>query len=150
MKTYPDTSFLCALYRLQANSAEAAAYFAAMPGPLEVTTLLLYEFRQAVRFQIRLRRHDSDKGYSRTEGMKMLADLKVDLISGDVITIPAPWPQIHLAAERLSELYTEASGHRFMDILHVATAIELGARAFLTFDENQKKLAESEGLTVPL
>ncbi len=150
MKAYPDTSFLCALYRLQANSAEAAAYYAAMPGPLEVTTLLLYEFKQAVRFQIRLHRHDLAKGYPRAEGIKMLADLKSDLVSGQVITVPAPWPQIHLAAERLSELYTDACGHRSMDILHVATAIELGMKEFLTFDGNQKKLAEAEGLIVPL
>ncbi|NJK90717.1 MAG: type II toxin-antitoxin system VapC family toxin [Blastochloris sp.] len=150
MRAYPDTSFLCALYRLQVNSVDAAAYFADMPGPLEVTTLLLYEFRQAVRFQIRLNRHEPSKGYSRTEGSKMLADLKSDLVRGEVRTIPAPWPQIHLAAERLSELYTDASGHRAMDILHVATAIELGVEEFLTFDGNQKKLAEAEGLAVPL
>lgn len=80
----------------------------------------------------------------------MLADLKSDLISGEVITIPAPWQQIHLAAERLSELYTDASGHRSMDILHVATAIELGVKEFLTFDGNQKKLAEAEGFVVPV
>ena len=150
MKAYPDASFLCALYRLQVNSSDAAAYFAAMPGPLEVTTLLLYEFRQAVRFQIRLHRHDPTKGYPRPEGTKMLADLKSDLVSGEVITIPGPWPQIHLAAERLSELYTDAGGHRSMDILHVATAIELGVKEFLTFDANQKKIAEAEGLVVPL
>ena len=150
MRAFPDTSFLCALYRLQVSSTEAAAYFAAMAGPLEVTTLLLYEFRQAVRFQIRLHRHDPSKGYPRTEGMKMLADLKADLVSGDVTTVPAPWPQIHLAAERLSELYTDASGHRSMDILHVATALELGVKEFLTFDGNQKILAEAEGLIVPL
>ena len=46
----------------------AAAYFAAMPGALEVTTLLLYEFRQAVRFQMRLHRHDPLKGYARAVG----------------------------------------------------------------------------------
>jgi predicted nucleic acid-binding protein len=150
MRTYPDTSFLCAMYRLQDNSAAAAAFFASMPGPLEVTTLLLYEFRQAVRFQVRLHRHDPAKGYSQAEGTKMLLDLKSDLISGDVLTIPAPWPQIFLAAERLSELYTDACGHRAMDILHVATAIELGAKIFLTFDGNQKRLAEAEGLVVPI
>jgi len=33
MQAYPDTSFLCALYRLQANSAAAAAYFQSMPPP---------------------------------------------------------------------------------------------------------------------
>jgi predicted nucleic acid-binding protein len=150
MKAYPDTSFLCALYRLQANSPDAAAYFGAMPEPLEVTSLLLYEFRQAVRFQIRLHRNDPSKGYSRDEGAKMLADLKADLVSGDVVTVPAPWHQVHLAAERLSEWHTDACGHRSMDILHVATAIELGANHFLTFDANQKRLAEAEGLTVPI
>lgn len=55
-----------------------------------------------------------------------------------------------MAAERLSELYTDTGVHRSMDILHVATAIELGAEEFLTFDLNQKKLAEAEGLRVPM
>lgn len=150
MTTYLDTSFLCALYRAQENSPQAAAYFQAMPEPLLVTTLLLFEFRQAVRFQIRLYRYDPRKGYSQKEGTKMLRDLKSDLISGALVVMPAPWAQIHSGAERLSELYTDANGHRTMDILHVATAIELGAGTFLTFDGNQKKLAEKEGLLVPL
>ena len=150
MRAYPDTSFLCALYRMQVNSPEAAAFFAAMPGPLEVTTLLLYEFRQAVRFQLRLHRNDPAKGYAKGEGVKMLMDLKSDIVSGAVVVIPAPWPQVHSAAERLSELHTDDGGHRSMDILHVATALEIGAREFLTFDVNQKKLAEAEGLRVPL
>ena len=37
-----------------------------------------------------------------------------------------------------------------MDILHVATAIKLGVKEFLTFDGNQKKLAEAEGLVFPV
>jgi predicted nucleic acid-binding protein len=150
MAAYPDTSFLCALYRSQVNSPRAATYFQSMPGPLQVTTLLLFEFRQAIRFQICLHRHNPHKGYPKPEGKKMLADLNSDLKSGAVTVIPGPWPQVHGAAERLSALYTEASGHRSMDILHVATAIELGVREFLTFDTKQKMLAESEGLVVPV
>jgi predicted nucleic acid-binding protein len=150
MKAFPDTSFLCALYRLQVNSHRAAAYFAAMPGPLEVSTLVLYEFRNSVRFQLRLHRNDASKGYPQTEGVKMLADLKSDLAAGAVVVIPAPWPQVHGVAESLSERFTELNGHRAMDILHVATALETGADAFLTFDANQKLLAEARGLSVPL
>lgn len=150
MTAFPDTSFLCALYRLQANSAVAAAYFAKMSGPLEVSTLLLYEFRQAVRFQVRLHRHDVSKGYTQSEGQSMLADLKADLVSRALVTVPAPWPEIHQAAERLSERHTDAGGHRSMDTLHVATALELGAKEFLTFDKNQRMLAEAEGMMVPL
>jgi predicted nucleic acid-binding protein len=146
---YPDTSFLCALYRADVHSPAAAAYFAAMDGALPITTLLVYEFRQSVRFQVRLGRHNPLKGYPKSEGAKMLANLRADLVAGVLVIVPAPWPQVHLAAERLSELYTDANGHRAMDILHVATAIELGAQEFLTFDANQKALAHAEGLVVP-
>jgi predicted nucleic acid-binding protein len=38
------------------------------------------------------------------------------------------------------------AGHRFLDILHVATARVLGASEFLSFDENQRRLARAEGL----
>jgi hypothetical protein len=40
--------------------------------------------------------------------------------------------------------------HRGFDILHVASALIMKAQRFLTFDENQKKLTEAEGLVVPL
>jgi hypothetical protein len=47
MIAFPDTSFLCALYRRQDNSP-AAAYFKAMPEALHISGLLLYEFRQCL------------------------------------------------------------------------------------------------------
>ena len=53
-------------------------------------------------------------------------------------------------AKRLSATHTLAGGHRGFDILHVAAAIRLEAGQFLTLDANQKKLAEAEGLVVPL
>lgn len=51
-------------------------------------------------------------------------------------------------AKRLSATHTPAGGHRGFDILHVATALSLKAKRLLTFDGNQKKLAEAEGLVV--
>ncbi|MFZ4765965.1 MAG: hypothetical protein ACOYMN_13525 [Roseimicrobium sp.] len=53
-------------------------------------------------------------------------------------------------AKRLSTLRTTTGGHRSFDILHVASALTLKATHFRTFDGNQKKLAEAEGLIVPL
>ena len=47
-------------------------------------------------------------------------------------------------------MHTLTSGHRLADILHVATALHLGVSEFLTFDGNQKKLAEAEGLAMPV
>jgi len=51
-------------------------------------------------------------------------------------------------AERLSARHTGAHGHRAFDVLHVATALHLGAREFLTFDTSQRKLAAAEKLKV--
>ena len=52
-------------------------------------------------------------------------------------------------AEELGSASTVSAGHRLADVLHVATAIQLGVRDFLTFDINQRRLAEAEGLVVP-
>lgn len=53
-------------------------------------------------------------------------------------------------ANRISSTHTLTGGHRGFDVLHVAAALVLRASDFLTFDTNQKKLAEAEGLVVPL
>ena len=53
-------------------------------------------------------------------------------------------------ATRLSCTHTLTGGHRGFDVLHVAAALVLRADEFLTFDSNQKKLAEAEGLVVPV
>lgn len=150
MSAYPDASFLCSLYRLQRNSHEAVTYHKSMPSRLCVSSLLLLEFRQSIRFQMRLFALDRSKGFAKTEGVAMLRALQSDLSQG-VFEMTAPdWADVHRIADMLSEKHTEENGHRMTDILHVATAIHLGSEVFLTFDANQKRLAEASGMRVPL
>jgi predicted nucleic acid-binding protein len=40
-------------------------------------------------------------------------------------------------------------GGRTLDLLHIACALVLGARQFLTFDAKQKLLARQAGLEAP-
>ena len=148
MIAFPDTSFLCALYRPQDNSPQAAAYFKLLPEALHVSGLLLYEFRQSVRFQVWLHARDKTKGYPKAAGERALADLQDDLDTGAVVVAPADWLAVHGLAETLSHRHTMTGGHRSLDLLHVATALHLGAREFLTFDANQRKLATAEKLDV--
>jgi predicted nucleic acid-binding protein len=148
MIAFPDTSFLCAFYRRQDNSPAAAAYFKAMPEALHVSGLLLYEFRQSVRFQVWLHARDKSKGYPQADADRALADLQTDLDSGAVVVVTADWPDVHRLAETISKRHTMTGGHRSLDVLHVATALHLGAREFLTFDTNQRKLAAAEKLKV--
>lgn len=119
-------------------------------GPLRVSSLLLLEFRQSVRLQIRLYNHDRTQGFPQNEGLQMLRDIQIDLNAGILSVLPVDWADVHQRAESLSGAHTLDGGHRLADILHVATALHLGAGAFLTLDMNQKKLAEVEGLVVPI
>ncbi|MEX1111511.1 MAG: type II toxin-antitoxin system VapC family toxin [Chthoniobacterales bacterium] len=150
MKAFPDTSFLCSIYREQAFSRGADVLFAAAPKPLPVSTLLLFEFRQSVRLQIFLHTRDRTKGFSKPEGEAMLRDLRVDLAAGVIGVVPVDWSEVHNLAEILSAKHTESDGHRLADLLHVATALQLGAEQFLTFDANQRKIARAEGLKTPV
>jgi predicted nucleic acid-binding protein len=148
MIAFSDTSFLCALYVRQDNSPAAAAHFKAMPEALHVSSLMLYEFRQSVRFQVWLHSRDKTKGYPQAIADAALGALQSDLENGIAVPIAADWPDVHRLAETLSKRHTIAGGHRAFDVLHVATALHLGAREFLTFDTNQRKLAAAEKLKV--
>jgi len=146
MIAFPDTSFLCAFYRRQDNSPQAAAYFKVMREALQVSGLLLYEFRQSVRFQVWLHARDKAKGYPQADCDRALTDLQTDLDTGALVVVTADWPDVHRLAETLSKRHTMTGGHRSLDVLHVATALHLGAREFLTFDASQRKLAAAEKL----
>jgi predicted nucleic acid-binding protein len=145
-----DTSFLCALYRTQDNSDRAITYRSSMEEPLTVTPLLLWEFRQAARFQAFRFRNNPKLGYPLHEAEKMISDLKEDLDNGSVVVAELDWMNTLIFAERLSKTRTHTGGHRSFDILHIAAALQLEADAFLSFDGNQNTLAAAEGLATPL
>jgi predicted nucleic acid-binding protein len=145
---FPDTSFLCSVYRTQEHSAKADAILAQRTGPIPVSSFLLLEFRQSLRLQARMHSKDHTKGFPKVEAERMRRDLQADLRTGVWEIVPVDWAAVHQIAEELSERHTEAKGHRLADILHVATALHLGAERFLTFDANQKTLAVAEGMRV--
>ena len=148
MIAFPDTSFLFALYRPQDNSPAAQDHYAAMTEPVHVSGLLLYEFRQSVRFQLWQHRNNPQKGIPDNEGVAAFADLEANIANGAVVIIPVDWADVHQIAERLSNTYTKGEGHRAFDVMHVATALHLRARVFLSFDDRQRKLAKAVGLKV--
>ena len=145
---YPDTSFLCALYVVQTTSAAAICHYQLMKELLHVSSLLLGEFRQSVRFQIFRHSRDATQGYARKTGLEVLAKLQANLDAGALVVVAAEWADVINIAERISAQRTIGGGHRFLDLLHVATALHLGAAEFLSFDANKRKLAAAEGLVV--
>lgn len=148
MSCFPDTSFLCSVYRTQKHSPRADAFMARRTEPIPVSTLLLLEFRQSIRLQVWLHSKDKTKGFGRHEATQMLKDLQSDLKTKVLEVVPVDWSAVHHLAEDLSAHHTEQNGHRLADILHIATALHLGASEFLTFDANQELLAKAEGMKV--
>lgn len=116
--------------------------------PLPVSSFLLLEFRQSTRLQVKLRSANKTKGYDAVEATQMLRDMNADLRTEVLKVSSVDWAVVHQLAEELSAQHTESRGHRLADILHVATALHLGKTEFLTFDSNQRLLAEAAGLTV--
>jgi len=145
---YPDTSFLCAFYLKQSNSPAAAAHAATMKEPLHVTTLLAYEFRQSLRFQVWRRAANPREGVAPADAQAALNQFEVDLTNGIAVLAPCNFQDVFHRADDLSTRHTISGGHRSFDVLHVATALHLGAREFLTFDANQRKLAAAKKLKV--
>lgn len=146
MIAFPDTSFLCALYVPQSTSKGAIAHYRTMTEPLHVSALLLGEFRQSVRFQIFRHSRDPSQGYPKRIGLEALEKLHANLEAGALVVAPAEWADVFAVAERLSARHTIEHGHRYLDILHVATALHLGASHFLSMDANQRRIAVAEGL----
>lgn len=148
MRAFPDCSFLCAIHRLQDNSSRATAWLRRSGEALSLSALLVFEFRQSIRLQNFLFAGDRTRGFPPTEGARMLVSLHSDLATGAARLVTTDWLQILSVAERVSAQHTVAGGHRTVDVLHVATALHLGAREFLTFDARQASLATAEGLEV--
>lgn len=149
MKAYPDTSFLCAVYGQATNSDIGSAFFQSMKPPLAISWLLQLEFTNGVRLEAFRNSRDRTRGFGLGEATAMLLDFENDISAGLVEIVEFDSREVRRIAEELSEKYSTGGGHRSFDVLHVATAIHFGASEFLTFDGNQRKLAEAVGLRVP-
>ena len=111
--------------------------------------MVQFEFVNGVRLEAFRNNADRTKGLSLGLAMGTLVDFENDISVGLVEIVELDSWEVRRIAEELSEKYSTGSGHRSFDVLHVVTAIHFGASEFLTFDVNQRKLAEAAGLRVP-
>ncbi len=139
-----DTSFLFSLYGNDAHTPRAVAWMKTQRTALTLTALGEYELSNALRFA------EFRKVIAKGEAASFWAQFEADLASGRLKVHICNLADVVDEAKRLSAMHTLTGGHRGFDILHVAAALVVKARQFLTFDENQKELAKAERLGVPL
>lgn len=144
MVTCADTSFLFSLYGNDIHTDRAVTWMRKCKTALTLTSLGEYELANALRFA------EFRKAVAPGEAALFWAQYEADKAAGRVRLQICNLADVLEEARRLSATHTLRGGHRGFDILHVASALFMKANRFLTFDENQKKLAEAEGLMVPL
>lgn len=139
-RAYVDPSALARLYLHQEGSREMAKWRAKNSGPLLVThhgrTELINSICRAAFL----------KCLSREGMVSALAALDADFADGHLQQADILWRAALQRAGDLSRKHTPTLGTRSLDVLHVACALELRMKQFLSFDQGQRKLAAAESL----
>lgn len=142
MVAYADTSFFFSLYAQDANTAQAGQIAATLDAPLVITPLQRHELRNAFRLSV-FRRE-----ITAADCQRLLDTVEADTKTGVLVETPVSWAEVYSQAEALSAAHSKTLGTRGFDVLHVAAAIALDTKNFLTFDARQKSLAVKAGLKV--
>jgi len=138
LNVYADTSFLVSLYLEDDHSSEADRLMASQPRPW-LTPLHRAEWAHAIEQQV------FQKLLSRREARQVHAQFEKDCEDGVWVEVALPEQAFELCAQ-LARRHAARLGTRTLDALHVASALELKAELFWTFDERQAKLARAAGL----
>lgn len=138
--TYVDPSALLKLYVHEAESAAMSAWVARNEEALVIT----HHGRVEVGNGICLAGFHGQL----TAGAlaDALASFDEDFAEGRYVQADLLWRAALNRAARLSRQYVSTLGCRSLDVLHVASALELGFKKFLTFDGRQQALARAAGL----
>ena len=138
MSIYADTSFVVSLYLPDRYSSEAGRRMALRPH-VWLTPLQKAEWVHAIE------RHVFQKHLARREAQQIFLDFERDRAVGVWAEVALP-DSAYDVCEELARRHAARSGNRTLDTLHVASALELKAERFWTFDERQAKLARAAGL----
>jgi predicted nucleic acid-binding protein len=142
VKAYFDTSVVTKWYLPEADSVEALRVRARYSPPAALTPLHRLELATAWQLKV-----------FRRELAKLVVERAWSHVADDVAAGIWQLPDFDLGeafsrAELLSRKHASALGTRSLDVLHVATALVLGASSFVTADLRQTKLAKLAGMRV--
>jgi predicted nucleic acid-binding protein len=138
VKSYFDTSALVAVYVNEAHSALARRE-ARAAGQVPLTPLHHLELGNALRL-LRGRRLIDDHQLEQVS-----CHVVEDCNAGRLVETPVDLYRMFERARELSTTYTVRFLCRSLDILHVASALELECTRFISGDERQLALAKALG-----
>jgi predicted nucleic acid-binding protein len=142
VNAYFDTSIVTKWYVREADSEAALRLRQRFEPPAVLTHLHRLELSNA--WHLKLFRKELKKSVL----TRARQDLQTDVDAGVWIAPAYDLADVFLRAEELSAAHTPKLGTRSLDILHVAAALELSVRTFVTGDRRQAKLASACRLQV--
>jgi predicted nucleic acid-binding protein len=137
---YADPSALLKLYLHEPESQSMAVWRQKVRGPLSVT----HHGRVELVNGIALAAHRKLINERTFDGA--VAALDDDFAQGRYVQADLLWRAALNRAAILSREYSRILGTRSLDVLHVASALELGFSVFISFDVRQQNLVKAVGL----
>jgi predicted nucleic acid-binding protein len=138
--TYVDPSALLTLYIHKPESAPMSMWRTRTKGTLAVTNHGRVEIVNGICLA-------AFRKYITAEAMgDALVSFQEDFDEGRYFQADLLWRAALKRAGDLSRKHTSSLGCRSLDVLHVASALELEMKSFLTFDRRQRNLATAAGL----
>lgn len=139
-ESYCDSSALRALYLHDPRTRAMVAWRAMLRGAIPITRFVSAELTNAIA----LAEFRGDINASQHE--VVLAHFRADFSNGRLAVTDLLWRRALDRTAELSRTHTAKLGTRALDVLHVASALELGARTLVTYDSRQAALARAVGL----
>ncbi|MBI4327534.1 MAG: type II toxin-antitoxin system VapC family toxin [Chloroflexi bacterium] len=142
MDSYFDSAIIIKLYVQEATSPEAIRLAGGYAAPYALTQWQALEVKNAIRLK-------SFRGeIAAAEMHQSIAAFEQDIATGRWQRPSYTAAGVEQKAEELSAGHSAILGCRTLDIIHVAAALVIGAKDFVTFDGRQGALARQAGLTV--
>lgn len=142
MSVYLDTSVLVRWYILEAGSKVAVALRAKIKSPIPLSPFHRVEMTAACRLKVF--RGELDH----IVATQALNDFQTEVEAGLFAPVELGFAAVCKRAELLANVYSDRLGMRTLDVMHVASALELKYREFITADARQGELAKACRLKV--
>ena len=142
MDAYFDSGIIVKLYVKETNSLNAISLVGRYTAPHCLTHWQALEVKNAIRLK-------AFRNEISTEEMALsIRAFDQDIAAGRWQFPAYSTLAVEQRADELSASYSAILGCRSLDIIHVAAALILGAKQFVTFDQRQASMAKHVGLTV--
>jgi predicted nucleic acid-binding protein len=142
MDAYLDSAIIVKLYVREATSPDAIRLVGSYAAPYWLTQWQALEVKNAIRLKaFRLEITVAEMNQS-------IAAFEQDIAAGRWERPDYAAAAVEQKADELSSSHSAMLGCRTLDIIHVAAAVVIGAKEFVTFDRRQGAMAKQAGLTV--